>query len=115
MNGEASKEVVAFAEQLVQLNATMKTLFESGNIELIGEMNKTVKEMHRIQYGSADTVMKAIEPECAVIYGNFDMMIAVLRTTEDGVIDSGAQTALNKFLHNIDEAVVNIAAAFGMV
>ena len=43
------------------------------------------------------------------------MIIKILRTTEDGVIDSAAQKALNKFLHNIDEAVVNIAAAVGLV
>lgn len=43
------------------------------------------------------------------------MIIRLLRTTEDGVIDAAAQKALNKFLHNIDEAVVNIAAAVGLV
>ena len=112
---EASKEVVAFTEQLIRLNATMKELFESGNVSLFTEMNRAVKEMHRIQHGSEDIVMQAIEPECVIIYGNFDMLIAVLRTTEEGVIDAGAQKALNKFLHNIDEAVVNIAASLGLV
>ena len=43
------------------------------------------------------------------------MIVKILRTTEDGVIDSGAQKAINKFLHNIDEAVVNIAGAVGLV
>lgn len=60
-------------------------------------------------------MLKALDPECVVIYENFDMIIKVLRTTEDGVIDEGAQKAINKFLHNIDEAVVNIAGAVGLV
>lgn len=115
MNNEASKETVAFVEQLVRLNGAMAKIFASGNVALFTEMNAAIKEMHRIQRGSEDVVMKALEPECAVIYGNFDMIIAVLRTTEDGVIDSGAQTALNRLLHNIDEAVVNIAGALGIV
>lgn len=115
MDENASKEVIAFTEELVRLNGAMSELFGSGNVELFTEMNKAIKEMHRLQHGSADPVFQAIEPECAVIYRNFDMIIAILRTTDNGVIDKGAQTALNKFLHNIDEAVVNIAAAFGVV
>ena len=115
MDEQASSEVIAFASELVRLNGTMSELFKSGNVALFSEMNKAIKEMYRLQHGSSDSVFEAIEPDCAVIYGNFDMIIAVLRTTEDGVIDKGAQGALNKFLHNIDEAVVNIASALGIV
>ena len=104
-----------FVQYLVALNGTMKELFTSGNTELFTEMNKTIKQMHRIQSVSKTAALMAIEPECKMIYANFDMIIKVLRTTEDGVIDAGAQSALNKFLHNIDEAVVNIAKAFGLV
>ena len=43
------------------------------------------------------------------------MIIAVLRTTEDGVIDSAAQTALNRLLHNIDLSVIKIAREFEMI
>lgn len=112
---EENQEVVAFTEQLVRLNGAMAQLFKSGDLRLFTEMNKAAKEMHRIQHGSDNAVLQAVEPECAVIYKNFDMIIAVLRTTENGEIDAGAQTALNRFLHNIDEAVVNIATAFGLV
>lgn len=115
MTNEASKEVIAFSEQLVRLNGAMAQLFASGNVKLFTEMNNAIKELHRIQHGSTDAALMAIEPECAVIYKNFDMIIAVLRTTENGEIDAGAQNALNRFLHNIDEAVVNIAGAFGLV
>ncbi len=112
---EANEQHVKFIEQLVRLNGTMAELFRRGNVELFTEMNQAIKEMYAVQKGSEDEVFRAIDPDCDVIYENFDMIIAVLRTTEDGVIDAGAQKALNKFLHNIDDAVVNIAAMLGIV
>ena len=115
MDREASKETTEFLTQLVRLNATMSELFSSGNVALFTEMNEAIKKMHDVQHGSKDSVMQALDPECVVIYENFDMIIRLLRATEDGVIDAAAQKALNKFLHNIDEAVVNIAAAVGLV
>lgn len=110
-----TNDLQKFCEQLVRLNAAMKELFDRGDPALFTEMNAAIKEMHRIQSASGNAALTAIEPECKMIYANFDMIVKVLRTTEDGVIDAGAQTALNKFLHNIDEAVVNIAKAFGFV
>ncbi len=104
-----------FIKTLYELNQTMKELFESGNVALIADMNAQVKQLYRLQHGSDDSVMQALDVECNVIYNNFDMIVSVLRTTENGEIDRGAQTALNKFLHNIDEAVVNIAASLGVV
>ena len=114
MDNELSKETEEFLVQLVRLNGTMKELFSSGNIELFPEMNDAIKKMHAVQHGSKDAVLEAIDPECAVIYGNFDMIVKLLRTT-DGEIDAATQKGLNKLLHNIDEAVVNIAAAVGLV
>ena len=114
MDNELSKETEEFLVQLVRLNGTMKELFSSGNIELFPEMNDAIKKMHAVQHGSKDSVLEAVDPECAVIYGNFDMIVKLLRTT-DGEIDAATQKGLNKLLHNIDEAVVNIAAAVGLV
>ncbi len=114
MDNELSKETEEFLVQLVRLNGTMKELFSSGNIELFPEMNDAIKKMHAVQHGSKDAVLEAVDPECAVIYGNFDMIVKLLRTT-DGEIDAATQKGLNKLLHNIDEAVVNIAAAVGLV
>lgn len=114
MDNELSKETEEFLVQLVRLNGTMKELFSSGNIELFPEMNDAIKKMHAVQNGSKDAVLEAVDPECAVIYGNFDMIVKLLRTT-DGEIDAATQKGLNKLLHNIDEAVVNIAAAVGLV
>ena len=77
-------------------------------------MNDAIKKMHAVHHGSKDAVLEAVDPECAVIYGNFDMIVKLLRTT-DGEVDAATQKGLNKLLHNIDEAVVNIAAAVGLV
>ena len=104
-----------FAQQLVRLNATMKELFDKGNLALFTEMNQAIKEMHRIEVTSKDPVLKTLHADAEIIYKNFDMIIAVLRTTEDGEIDAGAQTALNRLLHNIDTAVVAIATALELV
>lgn len=115
MNNEASKDVLDFCAQLVRLNGAMAELFNSGNIALIGEINAAVKELHRVQSGGHDPVLSAVAEECKIIYVNSDFIVEVLRTTENGEIDAGAEKALNKFLHNMDEAVVNIAGALGLV
>ena len=105
----------AFVRVLYSLNRTMKQLFDSGNVALFTEINAEVKELYRLQHTSGDPVLQAIDGECNIIYHNFDMIVAVLRTTENGDIDAGAQSAINKFLHNIDDSVVNIASALGVV
>lgn len=114
-NDEISENQAAFIKLLYELANTLKEMFESGNGELIGNLNKTVKQMYHIQRDSKEDVMQLITPDCEVLYKNADMMTAVLRTTENGVVDGGARKALGKFLHNINEAVVNIATVFGLV
>ena len=104
-----------FCEQLVRLNAAMKELFEKGNLALFTEMNLAIKEMHRIEATGKDPAFAALSADTEIVYKNFDMIIAVLRTTEDGVIDSAAQTALNRLLHNIDLSVIKIAREFEMI
>ena len=108
-------DLQAFCEQLVRLNATMKELFDKGNLALFTEMNLAIKEMHRIEVTSKDEAFKVLHADTEIIYKNFDMIIAVLRTTEDGEIDAGAQVALNRLLHNIDTAVVSIATTLNLV
>ena len=115
MEQEANQHHIQFITQLVRLNGAMAALFENSNLELFGEMNKAIKAMYAEQHGSDDEVFRAIDPDCTVVYENFDMIIAVLRTTENGVIDEGARKAIDKFLHNIDEAVVNIASLLGVI
>ena len=104
-----------FGEQLVRLNASMKELFDTGNLALFTELNLAIKEMHRIEVSSKEPAFKTLHRDTQIIYKNFDMIIAVLRTCENGDIDEGAQGALNRLLHNIDTAVVGIAAALELI
>lgn len=115
MESQASKEALNFIGKVAELNRELADVFNSGNVELFTQMNATIKEIYALQHGSEDYILQSVDEDCAVIYGNFDMIIAVLRTTEDGVIDKGAQKALDKFLHNIHEATVNIAGTFGLI
>ena len=110
-----TNDLQLFCEQLVRLNATMAELFNTGNPALFQEMNQAIKELHRIEASGKEPAFKALHADAEIIYKNFDMIIAVLRTTENGEIDEGAQGALNRLLHNIDTAVVNIATALELV
>ncbi len=111
---ENNEQLVQFVDLLAQLSKQLKTLFDTGNTETFTDMNATIKEMYRLQHGSEDDAFKTIDPDCEVIYRNFDMIVAVLRTTENGEVDKGAQTAVNKFLRNITEAAGNIVMLFGL-
>ena len=113
MEQEANENHGKFIERLVRLNDEMKELF-AGDLTRFSEMNRTIKEMYALQHGQDDEAFRAIVPECEVIYANFDMIIGVLRTT-DGTVDEAARRAIDKFLHNIAEAVVNVAAMFGLI
>ncbi len=112
---ETNKKVTEFIGCLVALNHTMAELFSTADLTLFTEMNGQIKHMYKLQNDSEDPVFRAVDPACKIIYGNFDMIVSVLRTTENGVIDEGARKALDKFLHNIDGAVVSIASAIGLV
>lgn len=111
---EKDAQIAKFIDLLAQLGKELADLFKTGNIEAFTDMNATVKEMYRIQHGNGDDVFQTIDPDCDVIYRNFDMIVAVLRTTENGEVDKGAQTAVNKFLRNINEALGNIVTLFGL-
>lgn len=111
---EENKQLVAFVDLLAQLNRELADLAYTGNVSALTDMNATVREMYRIQHGKEDDAFRTVDPDCEVIYRNFDMIVAVLKTTENGEIDGGARTAVNKLLHNINEAVINIVTLFGL-
>ncbi len=115
MEQEANENHIKFIDALMRLGGTIEALFREGDVSHFSEMNAAIKEMYALQHGADDDAFRAIDPECAVVYGNFDMIVGVLRSTEEGRIDEATRRALDKFLHNIAEAVVNIAAMFGLV
>lgn len=104
-----------FSVQLVRLNGAMKELFDKGDIKLFTEMNAAIKELHAIEKRTDSKAVKGCSKNLGIIYENFDMIIKVLRTTEDGEIDPAAQGAINHFLHNIDTAVLGIATFLQLI
>ena len=77
---ENNEQLAAFVELLAQLSKELQTLYHSGDVQAFTDMNATVKAMYRIQHGNEDDAFKTIDPDCDVIYRNFDMIDAVLRT-----------------------------------
>jgi len=114
MTDRETEQVTQFVGKLAELSARLGEIFQSGDVGIVGKMHPVVKEMYRLQHGSDIQAFEMIDADCEIIYKNFDMMLAVLRTAEDDS-DSGALSAAGKFLHNINEAVVNIASTFGLV
>lgn len=112
---EISREAAAFIKELTDLCGQLGSIYKTGELSVLSEMNRTIKELHRIQHGSKDSALEAVGEECRVIYANFDMIVALLKTTENGEIDRAAQTATGRFLHNINTAAVNIASMLGLV
>ena len=115
MEEQANEKHVAFAVQLARLNGAMAELAKTGDGGLLLEMHAAIQELYKLQNGSDDDVFRTITPDCEVIYENFDMIIALCRTVEGETLDPAAQKAIDKFLHNIDDAVVNIASLLGVV
>lgn len=115
MEEQASGTAMDFAAQLVELSRVIVDIFKSGSLERLPDMNRIVKEMHRLQHGSEDTAMQTIDVEANVIYSNFDMLVKVLKTAESDSDLPSLQSAVNIFLHNINEAAVNIAAMLGLL
>lgn len=109
------EDLQLFCEQLVRLNATMKELFDRGDLALILEMHAAIKEMHRLERVSTNPVFQSLQRDTQIVYKNFDMILAVLKTTENDEIDEGAQGAINRLLHNIDTAVIDIATILKLI
>lgn len=112
---ECDPQVAEFVNTLSALSVCIAEVIRTGDVSKFTRMNSIVKEMYALQHGSDRTEFVAVDEDCRVVYANFDMIVAVLRTTEDGVIDKGAQTAINKFLHNMHEAVIGIASTYGLI
>ena len=109
MEEQASQVTMDFAAQLIALSRVIVDIFKTNDLDRLPEMNRIIKEMYRLQHDSEDPAMQTIDVEANVIYTNFDMLVKVLKTAEtDGDLPS-LQNAVNKFLHNINEATVNIA------
>lgn len=105
----------AFAAELQKLNGEMKDLFDKGDVSLFTAMNQSIKELYRIDRKKSVKELEKCETDLGMIYENFDMIIRILRTTEEGEIDRAAENTINSFLHNIDAAVIRIASKLNLI
>ncbi len=111
---EQNKTLQRFIELLAALNHQAVEVIQSGNMEILSDMNDTIEEMYSIQHGSDEEVYTAIEEDMQAIYKNFNAIVTMLQSAETENPDEVTSAAVKKFLHNIFEANVRIIYAYGL-
>jgi hypothetical protein len=103
-----------FIELLAILNKSTAEVLKSGDTKILESMNAVVEEMYSIQHVGTEEAYTAIEEDMQVIYGNFNAIVAMMKSNESIFIDNATNVAVKKFLHNIFDATVNIVYAYGL-
>ncbi len=103
-----------FIELLAKLNRSTAEVLKSGDTKILESMNAVVEEMYSIQHVGAEEAYTAIEEDMQVIYGNFNAIVAMMKSNESIFIDNATNVAVKKFLRNIFDATVNIVYAYGL-
>ena len=71
--------------------------------------------MYDIQHVGTEEAYTAIEDDAQTIYKNFNAIVAMLKSNENGSFDKATNEAVKKFLQNIFDADLRILAAYGLV
>ena len=103
-----------FIQLLAALNQQTVEILKTGNVQLLYAMNETIEGMYAIQHENPAEEYTIIEEECQVIYKNFNAIITMINSNENGGLDKATSGAVKVFLHNIFEANVNIVRAYGL-
>ena len=111
---EGNVQLQRFIQLLADLNHQTVDMIKTGNMKSLYEMNDTVEEMYAIQHVGTEDAYTAIEEDMQIIYKNFNAMIAMVNSNEQGKLDNATSLAVKKFLHNIFEANVRIIIAYGL-
>lgn len=112
---EGNETLQRFIQLLSDLNHECANAFASGKIEIFHEMNGTIQKIYDIQHTGEEEAYTAIEEDAQIIYQNFNAIIAMLKSNENGVFDKATNTAVKKFLKNIFDANLRILEAYGLV
>ena len=104
-----------FIQLLCELNHQTVEMLKTGNTEYLYAMNDTIEEMYTIQHGKEEEVYAVIEDDAQVIYKNFNAIITMINSNENGTLDQATSEAVKVFLRNIFEANVNIVRIYGLV
>ena len=111
---EGNEKLERFIQLLCELNHQTVEMLKTGNTEYLFSMNDTIEEMYTIQHDSDEEVYTAIEDDAQVIYKNFNAIITMINSNENGRLDQATSDAVKVFLHNIFEANVNIVRTYGL-
>ena len=111
---EGNVKLQRFIQLLADLNHEAVAMIKTGDMQLLYQMNDTVEEMYAIQSVGEEDVYTAIEEDMQAICKNFNAIVAMVESNENGKLDDATSVAVKKFLHNIFEANVRIVVAYGL-
>ena len=111
---EGNVQLQRFIQLLADLNHQTVEVLKTGDTRILAKMNDTVEEMYAIQHVGTEDAYTAIEEDMQIIYKNFNAMIAMVNSNEQGKLDNATSLAVKKFLHNIFDANVRIVYAYGL-
>ena len=111
---EGNVQLQRFIQLLADLNHQTVDMIKTGNMKSLYEMNDTVEEMYAIQHVGTEDAYTAIEEDMQIIYKNFNAMISMVNSNEQGKLDNATSLAVKKFLHNVFDATVRIIIAYGL-
>ena len=111
---EGNIQLQRFIELLSILNRQCVEILKTGDTRKFAEMNEVVEEMYSIQHFSAEDAYTAIEEDAQIIYKNFNAVVTMIKSNEEGNIDQATSKAVHKFLRNIFDANVRIVIAYGL-
>ena len=111
---EGNLPLQRFIELLSELNHQCVEAIKTGNTAILEPMQKTVEEMYSIQSVGTEDAYTAIEEDMQIICKNFNAVIAMINSNENGKLDKATSEAVRKFLHNVFDATVRIVYAYGL-
>ena len=95
---EGNETLQRFIQLLADLNRQSADMLRTGNTAHLAAMNDTVEEMYALQHGATEEAYTAIEEDMQIICKNFNAMVAMINSNENGKMDQATSVAVNKFL-----------------
>jgi hypothetical protein len=109
-----NEKLQRFIALLSELNHQSAEVLQTGNIEIIYDMNDTVEEMYAIQSVGEEDAYTAIDEDMQIICKNFNAVITMIKSNESVFMDKATSDSVRLFLRNIFQATVNIVYAYGL-
>lgn len=108
----------AFVGEIGSLGGQLNEIFKSGRVDItaLEKMNGTVENIARLhKENSSLEEIAMISADLKTVYYNFNAIVSMIQSKESIFMDDVTMRAINTFLKNMNVAVVNIAAAYGLV